>query len=38
MWSLNIDFHVFRKVVGQAEMDYLQNVFCIIGLVTFPAR
>jgi hypothetical protein len=25
-------------VAGQVEMDYLQNVFCIIGLVTFPAR
>jgi hypothetical protein len=25
-------------VVGQVEMDYLQNVFYIIGLVTFPAR
>jgi hypothetical protein len=38
MPSLKIDFRDFRKVVGQVEMDYLQNVFYIIALVTFPAR
>lgn len=30
--------HTTRKVVGQGEMDYLQNVFCTTGLVTFLAR
>ncbi|ONM00882.1 Mediator of RNA polymerase II transcription subunit 34 [Zea mays] len=30
--------HTTRRVVGPDGMDYLQNVFCIIGLVMFHGR
>nr|CAB3499785.1 unnamed protein product [Digitaria exilis] len=30
--------HTTRRVVGQAGMDYLQNVFCIIGPAMFRGR